>query len=285
MSTNYKYRWTEIVGGTIENKSKDVLMVGDPLPGSIAAYHEEWNTASRLSFTVTRDSRNLPEFATNGSIVSYTWEKTGVLGGYWNYQLHRIKLAKFIPLFWNFALATRLEFATLVGGSDDPHDLRVLVSDRFSPGGTAYDGTVRGYDDGLLTPDSLVYGTDTTNWYYADPETIDPSVDEPDSTVISPSFRTRVRGKHMLIANAELQLPIVQNQIYGLLFLDAGNSWLHLDDMRPITGLYRGGGIGFRIVVPGIGTIGFDFAKPLDDPPDGSGRGWKPHFQIGTTIR
>ena len=282
-STNYKYRWTEIVGdSTIENKSKDVLVIGDPLPGSISAYHEKWNTASRLSFTVTRDSRDLPEFATKGSIISYTWEKTGILGGYWNYQLHRIKLAKFIPLVWKFALATRLEFATVVGGSDDPNDLRVLVSDRFSPGGTAYDGTVRGYDDGSLTPDSLVYGTDTTNWYYADPETIDPS---PDSTVVSPSFRTRVRGKHMLIANAEIQLPIVENQIYGLLFLDAGNSWLHLDDIRPITGLYRGAGIGFRIAVPGIGTIGFDFAKPLDDPPDGSGRGWKPHFQIGTTIR
>jgi outer membrane protein insertion porin family len=285
-STNYRYRWTEIVGdSTVENKSKDVLMIGDPLPGSLAAYQEKWNTASRLSFTVTRDSRDLPEFATKGSIVSYTWEKTGVLGGYWNYQLHRIKLAKFIPLFWKFALATRLEFATLVGGSDDPNDLRVLVSDRFSPGGTAYDGTVRGYDDGSLTPDSLVYGTDTISYYYADPETIDPSVDDPDSTLTSPSFRTRVRGKHMLIANAELQLPIVQNQIYGLLFLDAGNSWLHLDDIRPITGLYRGVGVGFRIAVPGIGTIGFDFAKPLDDPPDGSGRGWKPHFQIGTTIR
>jgi outer membrane protein insertion porin family len=285
-STTYRYRWTEIVGdSTIENKSKDVLVVGDPLPGSIVAYQEKWNTASRLAFTVTRDSRDLPEFATKGSIISYTWEKTGVLGGYWNYQLHRIKLAKFVPLFWKFALATSLEYDGVVGGSDDPRDLRILISDRFSPGGTAYDGTVRGYDDGSLTPDSLVYGTDTTSWYYADPETIDPSVDEPDSIAVSPSFTTRVRGKHMLIANAELQLPIVQNQIYGLLFLDAGNSWLHFDDIRPFTGLYRGAGIGFRIAVPGIGTIGFDFAKPLDDPPDGSGRGWKPHFQIGTTIR
>jgi outer membrane translocation and assembly module TamA len=49
--------------------------------------------------------------------------------------------------------------------------------------------------------------------------------------------------------------------------------------------LYRGAGFGFRLIVPGIGTIGFDFAKPLDDPPYGGGRGWKPHFQIGTTIR
>lgn len=285
-STNYKYRWTEVVGdSTIENKSKDVLVIGDPLPGSIVAYNEKWNTASRLSFTISRDSRDLPEFATRGSIVSYTWEKTGILGGYWNYQLHNIKLARFVPLIWRFALAARVQYAAVVGRSGDPKDLRVLVTDRFNPGGTAYDGTVRGYEDGSLTPDSLVYGTDTASWYYANPDSINPSVDKPDSIAISPSFTTKVRGKHMLVANVELQLPIVENQIYGLLFLDAGNSWLHLEDIRPFTDLYRGAGVGFRIIVPGIGTIGFDFAKPLDDPPDGSGRGWKPHFQIGTTIR
>jgi outer membrane translocation and assembly module TamA len=89
----------------------------------------------------------------------------------------------------------------------------------------------------------------------------------------------------MLIANAEIQLPIVENQIYGLLFLDAGRSWLHLNNVKPFSGLYRGIGVGFRIAVPGIGTIGFDFAKPLDDPPNGDDRKWKPHFQIGTTIR
>ena len=285
-STFYRYRWTEISDdGTIEHKSKDSIQVGEPLPGSVVAYDQQWNTASRLSFTVSRDSRDLPEFATKGSIVSYTWEKTGILGGYWNYQVHRVKLARFFPLFWKFALATRLEYAAVVGGSDDPRDLRILVTDRFNPGGTAYDGTVRGYEDGSLTPDSLVYGTDTTSWYFADPATIDPAVDDPDSLVVSPSFTTRVRGKHMLVVNAEIQLPIVENQIYGLLFVDAGNSWLHFDDIRPFSGLYRGAGIGFRIAVPGIGTIGFDFARPLDDPPDGSGRGWKPHFQIGTTIR
>ena len=83
----------------------------------------------------------------------------------------------------------------------------------------------------------------------------------------------------------ELQFPLVQNQIYALLFFDAGNSWLHLNDVKPVTGVYKSYGVGFRIAIPGIGTIGFDFAKPLDDPPDGSDRSWKPHFQIGSTIR
>jgi len=92
----------------------------------------------------------------------------------------------------------------------------------------------------------------------------------------------------MLITNLELQFPIAERSVYGLLFFDAGNSWLHKKDIKPFgssTFLYKGAGIGFRILVPGIGTIGFDFAYPLDKPPNGDKQGWKPHFQIGTTFR
>jgi len=59
---------------------------------------------------------------------------------------------------------------------------------------------------------------------------------------------------------------------------------LNRSDIKPFKGLYKGVGFGFRIVVPGIGTIGFDFAKPLDKYRGELG-GWKPHFQIGTTFR
>lgn len=290
-SSTYYYSWSELVDTTsppqIVHHTETDIQVGEPLPGSVVSYNERWNTASKLSFTLTRDSRNLPEFATQGSIMSYQYSMVGgILGGFWRYQLHRISAAKFVPLFWKFALATRFEYGAINAAGSDPKDKRVLLSDRFTPGGTAYDGTVRGYDDGILTPDSLVSGVDTVLYFYNDPDSVkNPNIATADSSIISSGFSTRVRGKFMITANAELQLPIVQNQIYGLLFLDAGNSWLHFDDIQPISGLYKGAGIGFRIVVPGIGTIGFDFAKPLDDPPDGSDRSWKPHFQVGTTIR
>ena len=284
-SSTYYYKWIEMQDGQLVHQSETVENVGEALPGSIVAYNKAWNTASRFSFNIIRDSRNLPEFATKGSIMSYSWQRTGVFGGYWNYQKHQIELAKFIPLFWNVALATRVEYGVVIGKSDDTEDRRILVSDRFNPGGTAYDGIVRGYSDGTLTPDSLISGVDTVAWYYSDPDQVNPEIDEADSLVVSSSYSTRVRGKYMLVANAEIQVPIVENQIYGLIFLDAGRSWLHVSDIKPFTGLYKGAGVGFRIAVPGIGTIGFDFAKPLDDPPNGDDRGWKPHFQIGTTIQ
>ncbi|MEW6049995.1 MAG: outer membrane protein assembly factor BamA [Candidatus Zixiibacteriota bacterium] len=249
-------------------------------PGSVLAYNEDWNTASRLSLTITRDSRNLPEFATKGSEVSYTFENTGgLLGGFWHYQKHQLSLSKFVPLIGNtVALAARVQYAMLTAPDGDS---RILVSDRFSPGGTAYDGIVRGYDDGILTPDSVVAQSDSILWYN------DPNPDTLTDTAQLVSYNpytTRVRGKYMLVTNLELQFAIAKQQFYGLLFFDAGNSWLRRTDIKPLTDLYRGVGFGFRVVVPGIGTIGFDFGYPLDKYRHQK-QSWKPHFQIGTTFR
>jgi len=266
--------------GIYDADSGDVIFpakVYGPYPGSIIEYNEEWNTASRMSFTITRDSRNLPQFATRGSVISYTFEKTGgFLGGFWNYQKHQITLSKFIPLIWGMALAAKVEYGAVTSPSGDD---RILVTDRFNPGGTAYDGIVRGYDDGVLTPDSLVTQSDTTFRVHY--------LSETDSTILVDTlfneYNARVRGKYMLVSNFELQIPIAKNQLYALLFFDAGNSWLNSEDIKPITGLYKGIGLGFRIMIPGMGTIGFDFGYPLDTYRD-EDKGWKPHFQYGTTF-
>jgi len=259
----------------------DSLLIGyvyKPYQGSVAQYNEDWLTSSSLSFTLTRDSKNLPEFATSGSVLSYTFEYSGFLGGFWKYQKHMISFSKFIPLFWKIALAAKVQYGVITSTEDDNH---ILISERFTPGGTAYDGIIRGYDDGDITPDSMVTQSDTVYYYY-DPNAV-VGEDQPDDTLYS-TYRTRVRGKYMLVSNFEIQIPIVEQQIYALLFFDAGNSWLHRKDIKPFTGLYRSYGAGFRIVIPGMGTLGFDFGYALDDFQD-EGKGWKPHFQIGTTFR
>ncbi|HUV31128.1 MAG TPA: outer membrane protein assembly factor BamA [Acidobacteriota bacterium] len=260
--------------------ARDTTIIGGAIPGSVLAYDEKWNAASRFSMTVTRDSRNLPEFATRGSVLSYTFAQTGgILGGFWEYQKHSVSVAKFIPLFWKFAVAAKVEYGVITSPAGDN---RILLSDRFTPGGTTFDGIVRGYDDGSLTPDSTVTQSDTT-FLYLDPNA--PIGSTPDSTSFLPSFKTRVRGKYMLVTNLELQFPIAERSVYALLFFDAGNSWLQRRDIRPFTDLFAGAGFGFRLVVPGIGTIGFDFGYPLNPPPNGEEQAWKPHFQIGTTFR
>ncbi|MGH8014579.1 MAG: outer membrane protein assembly factor BamA, partial [Candidatus Zixiibacteriota bacterium] len=253
--------------------------VGNPYPGSIILYNEDWKSSSQMSFTVTRDSRNLPEFATTGSDISYTISQTGgPLGGFWQYQKHEISVAKFIPIIGSMALAAKLQYGVVTSPKGDD---KILVSERFTPGGTAYDGVVRGYDDGSLTPDTIATTADQYYYYNGDP---DSSGLTPYDSSTAAGFKTRVRGKYMLVSNLELQVPIVSRQIYALAFFDAGNSWLHKRDIKPLSGLYKSYGFGFRIAVPGIGTLGFDFGKPLDEV-EGHDKKWKPHFQIGTTFK
>jgi outer membrane protein insertion porin family len=66
------------------------------------------------------------------------------------------------------------------------------------------------------------------------------------------------------------------------LFADAGNSWLAGYQISPFNKdeLKKSFGAGFRVIIPGIGILGFDFAYGINqnDP------GWKPHFQIGSTF-
>jgi outer membrane protein insertion porin family len=261
------------------------------LPGSVLSYQERWLTASRVSFTLTRDSRNLPEFATKGSDIVYTFESTGgFLGGFWHYQRHLLQLSKFIPVLGNIALATKVQYGVVTSPSGDSS---ILVTDRFSPGGVAFDGIVRGYDDGSLTPDTILTQPAVDSVYlYADSARAitHPPLGANDTLLVSSSGQARatVRGKYMLVTNIELQIPLVKQQLYTLLFFDAGNSWLHYSDIKlfraPRAGLYTSAGFGFRIVVPGVGTIGFDFGYPFNTI-EGQRKGWKPHFQIGTTFR
>ena len=272
--SNYDY--LDTLGNSISESKVDVK---EPYPGSILNYNEEWLSSSQLSLTITRDSRNLPEFATSGSNISYTVSQTGNwLGGYWEYQKHQISAAKFIPIIGKIALAARIQYGVV---SSPKGDDRILVSERFTPGGTAYDGVVRGYEDGSLTPDTIVTRADSVYYYSGHPDSAGTVLD---SAVERSGFKTRVRGKYMLVTNLELQFPLVARQIYALAFFDAGSSWLHKKDIKPLSGLYKSYGFGFRIAVPGIGTLGFDFGKALDEV-EGQEKKWKPHFQIGTTFR
>jgi len=250
-------------------------VVGQPLPGSLMRYKEDWLSLTSMQFTITRDSRDLPEFATSGSKVSYSLEAVGgLLGGYWEYQKHTLSASKFIPIIGGIALANKITFGAIHAPAGDD---RILASDRFSPGGTGYDGIVRGYDDGSLTPDSLQRIDVEYRTWNADTS----AVIRYDTTTVT--SEVRVRGKYMLIGNFELQFPIMKNQLYAMLFYDVGDSWLNRRDIN-LDDMYHGVGIGFRLVVPALGTIGFDFGYPLTDV-EGEDKGWHPHFQIGTVFR
>ncbi len=260
------------------------VVVNDTVPNSLLDFNENWLTASILSLSITRDSRNLPEFATSGSRFKYTLSKAGgPLGGFWNYTKHSVEFTQFIRLYKGIALAAKMQFA----GIQAPSDRTILESERLSPGGTSFFGVVRGYDDGSLTPDTL--SKPLGNRTFITTRFLDSTVTTvEDTTTTELQGILRVRANYMFVTNWEISVPLSTNSIYFLAFFDAGNSWLKFNEAR-IGDLYPSVGIGFRLAVPGIGTIGFDFGKPLRnfERANGTfvGRGWRTHFQVGTVFR
>ncbi len=211
---------------------------------SLTNFNERWLRTSATSFTIERDSRDLPMFATSGSRISYTGEWGGFLGGEWDYFKHSYFAQKFIPVYKKISLIGKMKFGYISASDND----KIPYSERFSPGGVDPDGMVRGYSDASLSPrgDNGAY----------------------------------LRGISQAIYNIELQIPLVEGQIYLLGFADAGKAWLSKKEIKPFSGLAKGAGVGFRLVVPGIGVIGFDFGYAFDDI-YGETKGWKPHFQVG----
>lgn len=99
------------------------------------------------------------------------------------------------------------------------------------------------------------------------------------------SIRGSFGGRTMLVSNLELRYGI-NSSIYSMLFLDAGNSWLSVKEVR--ARFYKGLGAGIRMEIPMIGILGFDWAYgfdrkwlPINPPPRDH---WEFHFQIGTTF-
>ena len=199
---------------------------------------------SSISATYFRDSRDKPEFPSRGSVYSYRAEFAGkILGSDEGFHKHEVNSEFYYPLFWKTALLVknRMGYVNGFGAEQD-----VLPRERFRPGGTSFDGIIRGYDDMSVGPSE--------------------------------------GGRAMFITGLECQFPIVEQQIYGLLFADAGNSWLRFSETDPFD-LKRSMGFGVRVMAPMIGMIGFDFAYGFDHLTDGKRAGeWHTHFQFGKSF-
>ena len=85
----------------------------------------------------------------------------------------------------------------------------------------------------------------------------------------------------MMTMNLEYRFPITERQVVGLVFADAGNAWAGIRDFNPID-LRRSAGVGFRVITPMLGMIGFDFGYGFDRRKvDGRRPGLSTHFQFG----
>lgn len=228
---------------------------------------------SSTGISITRDSRDLAQFATRGSAVSYTVEYAGgPLGGFFHYQKHIFEASKFLKTFGPFVLVGKFKTGVIDGSEDQ----RIPYSERFSAGGINYDGVVRGYADGSIGPR---YPVDST------------AIRDTAGNIVSYRYSGGgiQRGRSLLVYNLEYQFPVMKDQIYAFLFADAGNSWLAGYQVHPFSDLKSSAGFGFRVVVPGLGLIGVHFGYSFSAIKDSrgviiDGKKWRPHFQIGSTF-
>ena len=242
----------------------------------------DWpRSSSSTAITISRDTRDLPEFATSGTRSTYEIQFTGgLLGGDWAYTRHFLTYARYQKVWKGFTLGPILRLGFLQGGA---HVNAIPESELFYAGGIRSDGMIRGYDDG----DVRARQNDSTVTGHILGTVSSDLIGDLINADGAHRYRTTTiqGGRAVGILNTELTFPIVTQQIYGLFFFDAGNVWLHPTDAS-LNDLYTSYGFGFRLSIPGMGTLGFDFGIPLRDIPElGISKGKvKPHFQFGSSF-
>jgi len=207
--------------------------------------------SSSVTQIITRDSRDNPEFPTEGSVNSYRIEVAGgPFGGDDQFHKHILTSEWYTPLVSKFVLYNRAEIGFLDSWTDNPNDIPYI--EHFFMGGSGLSlGTgLRGYDEREVGPQRSGYP---------------------------------VGGKTLFKQSVELRFPIVSNPtIYGLGFVEAGNTWERFSETS-LFDLRRSAGLGIRLFMPLIGMIGLDYGFGFDYF-DSMGRRhgeWVPHFQFG----
>ena len=203
---------------------------------------------------LSRDTRNRPEFPTNGSVA--TWSIEFRYGPneqtiqYEKFMKNELLLEWYTPTFLGTVLYTRAKLGLI---NELGKNSFVSQPEHFYLGGNGMGiaDALRGYDDGDVGPKT--------------------------------AFGTPTGGKSMFSATMEWRFQISPNPtIYGLFFVEAGNIWRSPDQFIP-NSLARSAGVGIRLFMPLVGIIGVDFGYGFDniDPLGEKYGDWKIHFQFG----
>lgn len=203
---------------------------------------------SSVSFHVSRDDKDLPIFPTQGSVYSLGWRKIGgPLGGDFDYSQASASAKWWFPTFWKVVLGIEAHGGILQGD-------KMQASDLYRMGGMlGYAGKLRGYNPGSVGSSRL--------------------------------------GRSFLSTTAELRVPVAENILYAIAFADAGNVFgresrtsVYTSPNAPLSSpwqqidpadLKRDVGLGFRLQIPMMGILGFDFGYGFDPQEDSYGGSYR----------
>ena len=215
-----------------------------------------------INQSISRDSRDHPEFPTIGSLMALSSSISGgLLGGNEDFHKHILNLEWYTPTFWKFVLMSSVKLGGIKALPSEDNERSIIpFNERFIMGGSGmiYGNPLRGYEDnrvGPLTSSGGPFG-----------------------------------GNALLSVTTEFRVPFSENPVvYGMIFAEMGNVWIesHLQEkfnlprIGPID-LKRSAGVGIRFFMPMIGKLGFDFGYGFDDlNGDGEAEGWKSSITIG----
>ncbi len=232
--------------------------------GGIRVGREELTSTLETNFL--RNSSDNPFYPTKGTRLTANDEFTGgPFGGDLNYHRHRYEGRAYLPsLHKRITTMMRVRVGT-VNGYPWKHGI-VPDYSRFRLGGGNTPDPLRGYDDYQVVPPK--FSRFDTTYFDVDRN------DGKDTTRV-----TRIRypgGRYLAMFTLEQQFPIA-HPLHGVLFFDAGNVWDLRREIRPLD-LNVGAGLGFRMEIPLLGNIGFDYGYGFhrDDKPR-----WTGHFMLG----
>jgi outer membrane protein insertion porin family len=203
----------------------------------------------------TRDSRNRPEFPTQGSVLSLSNDiRLGPNSendvNYEKYIKNEASLEWFVPAVFGSVFYNRTK-AGIINELGDYSFVSRPENFYLGGNGLGIAEALRGYDDGVVGRRDnlqLAYG-----------------------------------GRALFLSSFEWRFQIAPNPtIYGLLFAEAGNVWRSPYEFDLGT-LSRSAGLGVRLFMPMIGLIGVDFGYGFDNYNAlGQKEGkWQIHFQFG----
>jgi len=218
-------------------------------------------TTSSVELDFLRNTTDNPFYPKRGTRLALSSEMAGgPLAGDVNYQKQRVEGRLYFPTFVKPFITMARARSGWLGAFGVDNLKPVPEYERFRLGGGSTIDPLRGYEDYSVVPPKFNYRVVT--------------LDANGRPVVS-----HVRypgGRFFTSYTVEQQFPIV-NPLHGVFFFDAGNTWDQWNEIQPFK-LKMGAGMGFRLEIPLLGNIGFDYGYGFnrDDGPRFVG-----HFLLG----
>ncbi|NQV49958.1 MAG: outer membrane protein assembly factor BamA [Candidatus Marinimicrobia bacterium] len=213
--------------------------------------HLEQTSGISINQTITRDSRNAPEFPTNGSVLTLNSVYSGkALGGNESFFKQKASLEWYTPV-WKDKLTLRNYFEGGILEQLETDSTHIIPYDEYffmGGAGLIYGSALRGYAErsvGTLEGDAYFGGM--------------------------ASFKYTLEMRFLLSPNP---------MMYLIGFAEAGNVWDNFNSSN-LFDLKRSIGFGGRVIMPPLGMLGIDIGWGFDQDPVPTWKTPEYHFIFG----